>query len=84
MPKKLLFSNDPATDLVQDEYSGLSGLLCSRIDVANQPEKTGVDFELAPNPQAKVPLWNEFRLRGTYHKIDKTEQGYRAIPETAF
>jgi hypothetical protein len=67
---------------MQDEYSGLSGLLCSRIDVANQPERMGADFELVPNPKAKVPLWSEFRLRGTYYNIDKTEHGYRAVPET--
>lgn len=67
---------------MQNEYSGLSGLLCSRIDVANQPDKMGADFELAPNPKAKAPLWSEFRLRGTYYKIDKPRRDTRLFPRS--
>lgn len=66
---------------LQDEYSGLSGLLCSRVDVANQPDKMGADFQLVPNPKARAPLWTEFRLRGDYYKIDRTKDGYVAVPE---
>ena len=65
----------------QNEYTGLSGLLCSRVDVANQPDKMGADFQLVPNPKAEAPLWTEFRLRGTYYRIESTKDGYVAIPE---
>jgi hypothetical protein len=40
----------------QQEYNGLSALLCSRVDAANRPAEMGDDFQLAPNPHAKVPL----------------------------
>jgi hypothetical protein len=65
----------------QSDYAGLSGLLCSRVDVATQPEKLGTDFQLVPNPKARAPLWTEFRLRGTYFRIDRTDDGYVAVPE---
>lgn len=65
-----------------DEYLGLSGLLCSRVDVANQPNEMGADFQLVPNPNATVPLPAEFRLRGTYYRIEGTKDGYVATPES--
>jgi hypothetical protein len=65
----------------QDKYRSLSGLLCSRIDVANLPDQMGDDFQLVPNPQATAPLPDAFRLRGTYFRIERAEDGYIAIPE---
>jgi len=50
--------------------------------VVNQPEEMGVDFQLVPNPWSNVPLPNAFRLRGTYFRIDRTKEGYTAIPES--
>ena len=64
-----------------EEYSGLSGLLCSRVDAVNRPQEMGADFQLVPNPWAKVPLPDGFRLRGTYFRVEKTQDGYQAIPE---
>jgi hypothetical protein len=64
-----------------DEYTNLSGLLCSRIDAANQPEKMGADFQLVENRRAKAPLPDMFRLKGTFFRIEKSSDGYRAIPE---
>jgi hypothetical protein len=66
----------------QSEYAGLSGLLCSRVDVVNQPEQMGTDFQLVPNPWAKVPLPQKLRLKGTYFRIEHTKDVYTAIPET--
>jgi hypothetical protein len=63
-------------------YSGLSGLLCSRVDAVNQPEDMGADFQLVPNPWAKVSLPETFRLNGTYFRIEHTNDVYTAIPET--
>jgi hypothetical protein len=65
----------------QDEYSALSGLLCSRVDVVNQPKEMGHDFQLVPNPNTKIPLPKAFRLKGTYFRIDRTKDGYTATPE---
>jgi hypothetical protein len=31
-----------------DEYAGLSGLLCSRVDAVNKPEEMGANFQLVP------------------------------------
>jgi hypothetical protein len=64
-----------------DDYTNLSGLLCSRIDVANQPVKTGADFQLVENWRAKAPLPDTFRLKGTFFRIEKSADGYVAIPE---
>ena len=60
----------------QVEYACLSGLLVSRVDVANQPEKLGNDFQLVPNPHAAVALPEKFRLRGTYFKVERKGDGY--------
>lgn len=66
----------------RSEYAGLSGLLCSRVDAANQPEQMGADFQLVPNPWAKIPLPEKLRLKGTYFRIEHTDDVYTAIPET--
>jgi hypothetical protein len=63
------------------EYANLSGLLCSRIDVANQPEKMGLDFQLVENRWVKAPMPDWFRLEGTFFRIDYTGDGYVAVPE---
>jgi hypothetical protein len=60
----------------QAEYNCLSGLLCSRVDVANQPAKLGEDFQLLPNPNADVPLPDKFRLLGKYFKVDRKGDEY--------
>ena len=65
----------------QKEYSGLSGLLCSRVDAVNQPKKMGHDFQLVPNPHAANPLPKGFRLKGTYFRIESADGGYSANPE---
>jgi hypothetical protein len=65
----------------QDKYRALSGVLCSRVDAVNHPERVGDDFQLVPNPQATVPLPEGFRLRGTYFRIETTQDGYLATPE---
>jgi hypothetical protein len=64
------------------EYAVLSGLLCSRVDVANQPPRMGDDFQLVPNPGANVGLPEKFRLPGTYFRVDLREDGYTATAET--
>jgi hypothetical protein len=66
----------------QKEYSGVSGLLCSRVDAANQPEKMGDDFQFVPNPEATVHMPGTFRLKGTFFRIDRVEDSYIATPET--
>jgi hypothetical protein len=67
---------------LSEKYSGVSALLRSRVDVANQPEKMGADFQLVENRNAKVPLPDMFRLRGTFFRIDRSTTGYVAAPET--
>jgi hypothetical protein len=42
----------------------------------------GTDFQLVPNPWAKVPLPQKLRLKGTYFRIEHTKDVYTAIPET--
>jgi hypothetical protein len=64
-----------------DEYTGLSALLCSRVDAVNQPEEMGADFQLVPNPRAKISLPDGFRLKGTYFRIEHTKDSYTATPE---
>jgi hypothetical protein len=60
----------------------LSGLLCSRGDVANQRGPMGADFELVPNLRAKVPLPKQFRLRGTFFRIEHRQDSVMATRET--
>jgi hypothetical protein len=70
------------TGLFQSEaHTGLSGLLCSRIDAVNQPSEMGADFQLAPNPNAKNALPGTFRLRGTYFKVEVAEDSFVVTPE---
>lgn len=62
------------------EYSGLSALLCSRVDAASRPGEMGDDFQLAPNPHAKVSLPEGFRLRGDYYDAKIVKDGYDVTP----
>jgi hypothetical protein len=64
----------------RQEYSGLSALLCSRVDAANRHGEFGDDFQLAPNPHAKVPLPQGFRLRGLYYDVKIGEGRYEVTP----
>jgi len=61
----------------REEYKSLSGLLCSRAEVANRPSEMGGDFQLAPNPNATAPLPEGFRLRGVYFGANKALDGYQ-------
>jgi hypothetical protein len=54
---------------LSEEYAGLSGLLCSRIDVANRPDKIGADFQLVENRWARAPMPDLFRLKGTFSEL---------------
>jgi len=63
---------------LQKEYSCVSGLLCSRVDAANRPDEPGNDFQLVPNPNATSLLPTEFRLKGTYFRV---EPGFKVITE---
>lgn len=56
---------------LQEECATISGLLCSRIDAVNRPDKFGADFQLAPNPHAKIPLPDKFRLDGVCYRATK-------------
>ena len=47
----------------------LSGLLCSRVDASMPPPRMGADFQLVPNPLARVELPPAFRLPGTYYPV---------------
>ena len=63
------------------EYACLSGLLCSRVDAANQPETMGADFQLVENWKAKAPLPDMFRLKGTFFMVNATNDGYSVVPD---
>jgi hypothetical protein len=70
-----------STGLFQDkEHSGLSALLCSRIQAASRHGEFGDDFQFVPNPHARVALPEEFRLRGTYCAVSTREDGYDVTP----
>jgi type I restriction enzyme S subunit len=64
----------------REEYKNLSALLCSRAEATNRPNEMGGDFQLAPNPNATVPLPKGFRLRGIYYDPKKTEKGHEVTP----
>jgi hypothetical protein len=64
----------------QKEYEGLSALLCSRADAANRSGEMGDDFQLAPNPHARVPLPTGFQLRGVYYDVKAVKDGYDVTP----
>ena len=67
----------------RDEYIGLSGLLCSRVDVVNQPENMGEDFQFVTNPRARAKLPDGFRLKGVYFRVDHNDEGYLVTPEAS-
>jgi len=71
-----------ATGVFQQEaYAALSGLLCSRINVANQLQEIGQDFQLVPNPHATVSLPQGLRLPGTFFRVEHRGGGYNVTPE---
>jgi hypothetical protein len=49
----------------------LSGLLCSRVDASVPRSPMGGDFQLVPNPLARVQLPPAFRLPGTYYPVTR-------------
>lgn len=59
----------PTGAFMHESGTALSGLLCSRVDAANQPDEMGADFQLVPNPLAKVALPASFRLPGKYFPV---------------
>jgi type I restriction enzyme S subunit len=65
-----------------DDYSCVSGLLCSRVDVANQPDKMGSDFQLVENRKASAPMPDMFRLKGTFFMVDYVGNGLTITPDT--
>jgi hypothetical protein len=56
----------PTGSFLHDSGIQLSGLLCSRVDAANQPDEMVANFQLVPNPMARSPLPPAFRLPGKY------------------
>jgi hypothetical protein len=71
-----------ATGVFQSpDYEALSGLLCSRIDVVNQPTEMGADFQFVANPHARSPVPGALRLRGMYFGVAVAEDGYLITPE---
>ncbi|MGW1424642.1 hypothetical protein ACWAT4_31480 [Bradyrhizobium manausense] len=71
-----------STGVFQDgQHNGLSGLLCSRAEIANHRGELDGDYQLAPNPHADVPLPATFRLRGTYYAVEKSDDGYKVTPQ---
>jgi hypothetical protein len=64
----------------REDYAGLSALLCSRVDAANRPAEMGGDFQLAPNPNANVPLPEALRLESIYYDVKRVEDGYDVTP----
>ena len=60
---------------LEEEYGGLSGLLCSRVDAVNRPNRLGGEFQLVPNPNSKLPLPEQFKLRGTYFRSRTDDKG---------
>jgi len=83
-PEQAANKKEPAkvsTGVFQDkEHLGLSALLCSRIDAASRHGEFGDDFQLVPNPHARAPLPEEFRLRGTYYAVETRQDGYDVTP----
>lgn len=66
---------------MHEEYTMLSGLLCSRVDAANQPNEMAGDFQLAPNPNGRIQLPKSFRLSGTYFRPQSTKDGFNITSE---
>jgi hypothetical protein len=71
----------PTGVFYQNQYRALSGLLCSRVCAVSRPEELGAEFQMVPNPFAGAPLPDAFRLRGTYFRVDKADEGYNIVPE---
>jgi hypothetical protein len=65
----------------REEFSALSGMLCSRVDAANKPKTLGEDFQFVLNPHASVKVPPKFRLKGIYYKVIPVRDGYDVIPE---
>jgi hypothetical protein len=72
----------PTGVFLQNEYASVSGLLCSRVDVVNQPADMGSDFQLVPNPTATVSLPTEFRLKGTYFFVEHAKDSFTVTPQS--
>jgi len=51
--------------------------------IAVNPGEMGDDFQLAPNPHARVPFPEGFRLRGMYYEAKTVEGGYDVTPVRA-
>jgi len=50
------------------------------VDAANRPAEMGGDFQLAPNPNANVPLPEALRLESIYYDVKRVEDGYDVTP----
>jgi hypothetical protein len=72
-----------STGVFQQDSTGLSGLLCSRVDAANRPPLPGGDFQLVANPHATFSLPGTFRLNGTYFDVSEMKDGYDVKIEAA-
>jgi hypothetical protein len=66
---------------LKNEYSDVSGILRSRVDAANKPERMGADFQFVENRKARAPLPDLFRLPGTFFRIDPSENNLVAVRE---
>lgn len=65
----------PTGAFLHDTGVSLSGLLCSRVDVANYPAQLGAVFQFVPNPLARAQVPEAFRLPGTYFPVARDENG---------
>ena len=74
--KKHTGAEVPSGVFLLSDYNGLSGLLCSRVDAANQPEKMGADFQLVENRWASAPMPDLFRLKGTFFRTERRNEIY--------
>jgi hypothetical protein len=79
--RKKMGSEVSAGVFLKSEYAHVSGILRSRVDAANKPERMGADFQLVENRKARVPLPDLFRLRGTFFRIDPRENDFVAVRE---
>lgn len=70
------------TGVFQDgQHNGLSGLLCSRAEIANHRGELDGDYQLAPNPHADVSLPATFRFRGIHYAVEQGGDGYNVTPQ---
>jgi hypothetical protein len=63
------------------EYKALSGLICSRVDAANQAPALGGDFQFIANPNATNLIPAKLRLRGIYYRVEKKVDEFVVVPE---